>query len=421
MIVQPMGLDDMWNHEIGEIREDCLEDVECSDNFFENLLKGAPKKEIGHEEYSKNEPSDRSAGLKEIRMQEIEEIILKKAVFRNIDGNLCVWNGRYYRQLDSHLFAQEVRKLMSETDQKRISRFGRFRETYEYMLANEKLKKQFSAAEISASKHMIVFQNGMYDAENNKLVPWNHKYPVLFDINANYIEDEKVETPCMDSIINRATQNDKEVLKRFYQCLGYIYSQGNDAKKFFIFGTAPDSGKSIIGEFIAQTLGEENVSTLSLNDFSKQFALGTINQKVLNYNMDLPANELGSGVVQKLKQLTGDVRIDCEEKYVQGRTVVHHCKFLFATNHSIRLKQEDEAFYNRLVLIPFMYSVEEADKDYQLLEKLWQERDAIATRAAHAYRKLYKNNYIFAKSSMADDMLSKWKGHCETSFIKEFF
>ena len=357
----------------------------------------------------------------EIRMQEIEEIILNNATFRNIEGNLCVWNGRYYKQLNSVLFPQAVRKLMPKEEQKLISRFGRFKEAYEYMLANNRLKDQFSKEEEKTSKHMIVFKNGMYDAERDKLISSNDKYPVLFDINANYIGDFAVETPYMDQIINRASKNDAAVLKRFYQCLGYICSQGNEAKKFFVLGTAPDSGKSIIGEFLGKLLGAENVSTISLDNFGGRFALGTINQKVLNYNMDLSAVELDTSVVQRLKQLTGDARIDCEEKYVQGRTVTHHCKFLFATNHPIRLKQDDEAFYRRLVLIPFSYSVDEYEKDYDLQEKIWEERDAIATKAAHEYRKLLRHNFIFEKSDVAESIVNEWRSAGESELIKQFF
>ena len=144
-------------------------------------------------------------------MQEIEENILNYATFRNIEGTLCVWNGRYYKQLNSVLFPQAVRKLMPKEEQKRISRFGSFKEAYEYMFANNSLKEQFSKVEEKTYKHMIVFKNGMYDAERDKLISSNDKYPVLFDINAIYIGDFAVETPYMDQIINRASKNDAAV------------------------------------------------------------------------------------------------------------------------------------------------------------------------------------------------------------------
>lgn len=357
----------------------------------------------------------------EIRMQEIEDIVMQHDIFRNIDGNLCMWNGRYYRQLNALSFLEEVRRIMPKEQLDRVSRFGRFREAYDYMMANEKLKRQFTSDDMATAKHMIVFQNGMYNAEKDKLIASSSKYPVLFEVNAHYLGEGRMETPYMDSIIRNATQNDREILRRFYQCLGYIYAQGNEAKKFFVFGTAADSGKSIIGEFIGKTLGSDNIASVPLGKFGDRFSLGNISQKVLNYDMDLPAGKLDEAVVQKLKQLTGDARIACEEKFVQGRTVIHHCKFLFATNHPIRLKQSDEAFYRRMILIPFMHSVADEDKDYRLLDKLWEERDAIVTKAAHAYRELYRDNFIFAESGVADDMRDAWSNTCDSGEMKKFF
>lgn len=352
-----------------------------------------PVKKFGdNPEIPPKKENRREPRAQEIRMQEIEAMITEKAIFRNINGNLCIWNERYYRQLDLSLFTQEVRRLMPKEAQNRISRFSRFREAYDYMLANENLRGKFKEKDITAAKHMIAFKNGLYDAEKGRLIKSQPRYPVLFEIDAKYLDDPDVETPYMDQVINKATGNDADVLERFYQSLGYLYSQGIEAKRCVVLGTAPDSGKSLIGEFIQKTIGSDNVSNISLNNLGARFALGTINQKVLNCNMDLQATVLDKNAVQRLKQLTGDVRIDCEEKYLQSKSVIHHCKFLFATKHPIRLAHEDEAFYRRLLLIPFVNSVAEKDKDYQLPEKIWAERDAIATRAAHAYCRLYKNN-----------------------------
>lgn len=367
-------------------------------------------------------PTKDSSLLKDkqdIRMQEIEEYILANSTVRNINGNLCMWNGSFYKQLDLRLFTEEVRRILPQSSQKRISHFNRFKEAYEYMQANVKIST-FSEGNILSAQNTIAFRNTLYEARTRKLYKKTPAYPILFDIDACYLGEGKIDTPCFDEIINHASGNDEEVLKLCYQILGYIFSQGNEAKKFFVFGTAPDSGKSIIGEFIAKILGADNVSTIALSDFGGRFALGTINQKVLNYNMDLPATELDRNSIQKLKQLTGDQRIECEVKFVQGKTAIHHCKFLFATNHPIRLKYEDTAFFNRLILVPFINSVGEYERDYSLSHKLWEERDAIATKAAHAYSELLENNFVFQKSSLAEAMLCQWRDQCDNEQLRYF-
>lgn len=357
----------------------------------------------------------------EVRMQEIEKYLIQAATFRKINGFLCQWNGQYYRQLDSMQFSSTVRNLLPAEAENKISRFNRFKEAYNFMLINEELDQFFTEKEIIASKSMIAFQNGLYDGKTGEWQKLSPKYPILFNINAKYQEEEEPETPYMDSIILSTTGGDEDVLLLFYQVLGYLFSQGTQAKKFFIFATAPDSGKSIIGEFLGRMLGEDNISAIALNDLGQRFALGNIGKIALNYNMDLPSATLDKNAVQKIKLLTGDPRIECEEKFVQSRTVVHHCKFLFASNHPIQLKEDDEAFYQRIVLIPFLYSITDDEKDYQLPDKLWKERHAIATKAAHAYRELCENNFVFHTSQMADEILASWRGGYGQSLLDEFW
>lgn len=356
----------------------------------------------------------------EIRMQEIEDIIFNNAIIRNIDGNLSIWRGDLYQILDLQTFTQDVRRILPSASQKQIRSFNKFKEAYGYIQASPRLRG-FTDAEMEQVTHMIAFRNGIYEAKSQRLIASTSAYPILFNVNANFIQGSKREAPYFEEIINHATGYDQEVLELLYQVLGYIYSQGNMAKKFFVFGTAPDSGKSIIGEFIGKTLGGDNVSCIPLNDFGTRFKLGTINRRVLNYNMDLPAVEIDKNSVQQLKELTGDSRIECEEKYMQGKTVKHHCKFLFATNHPIKLKYDDEAFYRRMILIPFINSVAERDKDYDLLKKLWRERDAIATKAALAYSRLLENNFVFQKSELADKMANEWREVDDADLLKSFF
>ena len=74
-----------------------------------------------------------------------------------------------------------------------------------------------------------------------------------------------------------------------------------------------------------------------------------------------------------------------------------------------------------MILIPFINSVTEKDKDYELPEKLWRERDAIATKAAYAYSRLLENNFVFQKSELADRMINEWREVDNDDLLKSFF
>lgn len=361
----------------------------------------------------------KDSDIKIMRMQEIERFALDMLTIVNDRGSLRGWNGSAYPILTPITFAKEVRKVLPEYLQDKIPSYKSFSEAFQYMKANNSLTDAFSEENVEKAKKMISLQNGVVAADEKGLLRHSREYPIYFTVDAEYVSSDK-DASVMDNLIDRASGNDKSVKKLFYEVLGYIISQNSTAKKFFVFATAPDSGKSIIGEFIGRLIGDENTSNVELHNLGEKFVSGTISNKVLNYNMDLKASPVTQEVAQKLKQWTGDSKTDSECKYVQGESVYHHCKFLFATNHPIRLKEDDDAFYNRLVLIPFINSVDECDKDHDLGKKLWNARHAIVTKAVKAYRRLYENNFVFTQCRLAEDMIDSWRNRPSDYRIRLF-
>ena len=361
----------------------------------------------------------KDSDIKTMRMQELEKFALDMLTIVNDRGSLRGWNGSAYPILTPVTFAKEVRKVFPEYLQDKIPSYKSFAEAFQYMKANDSLVDAFSEEKVEKAKKMISLKNGVVAADEKGLLRHSREYPIYFTVDAEYTLSDR-DASVMDDLIDRASGNDKSVKKLFYEVLGYIISQNSTAKKFFVFATAPDSGKSIIGEFIGRLIGDENTSNVELHNLGDKFVSGTISNKVLNYNMDLKASPITPEVAQKLKQWTGDSKTDSECKYVQGESVYHHCKFLFATNHPIRLKEDDDAFYNRLVLVPFIYSVDECDKDHNLSKKLWDARHAIVTKAVKAYRRLYENNFVFTQCRLAEDMIDSWRNRPSDYRIRSF-
>ena len=86
------------------------------------------------------------------------------------------------------------------------------------------------------------------------------------------------------------------------------------------------------------------------------------------------------------------------------------CKFLFGTNHAIVLPDEDPAFENRLVIVPFARSVPLEQRDFSLAKKLEQERSAIIVRALWAYKGLRENRYHYAGDFRPNAVLGSGQG-----------
>ena len=80
------------------------------------------------------------------------------------------------------------------------------------------------------------------------------------------------------------------------------------------------------------------------------------------------------------KQLTsgGSDVVTAEKKFgALGRPESRFIKFLFAGNHLPRLRETDDAFWSRMVLVPFENQIKREERDPDLLDKLLKRSDYI--------------------------------------------
>lgn len=76
--------------------------------------------------------------------------------------------------------------------------------------------------------------------------------------------------------------------------------------------------------------------------------------------------------------------------------VTSYARLLLVTNHTLQSKTHDQAFYRRIICVPFKFPITPQEMDVNLLDKLWQERDYIVTAAIDAYFQLKNRNYVFS-------------------------
>lgn len=139
----------------------------------------------------------------------------------------------------------------------------------------------------------------------------------------------------------------------------------------------------------------DDVASLSVHQFGERFALSALADRAINISMDLPNGIFDSRSVAVIKQITGGDSLSIEAKNRQPYSDNIRCKLLFGTNHSIELKVRDEAFAQRILLVPFCFPVPAAQQDFDLLDKLKQEKRGIVYCALAAYREVMRRNYQF--------------------------
>ena len=274
--------------------------------------------------------------------------------------------------------------------------------------------------QVTDSKTRFFFRNGALNMQTGALEP-----VIPEDFFTSYIDCiypvGETGCPAFEQFLSSVSGGDQLIVQAIWEMIGYLLVPYDlDGKVFFVLQGIGNSGKSVLGSLIASFFNGESVSHLDIFRFKERFATSSLVGKRLNVSMDLPREKLSKEAIGTLKQITGKDTITVEAKFKEARSYKPTCKLLFGTNFPLLVADDDEAFLQRMVVIPFQYPVPEEAQDKHLLDKLMLERPAIAARAIDAYRALVSRNYEFIRPGGATvfgcppmiDVLLAFLDHC---------
>ena len=319
--------------------------------------------------------------------------------------NLYAFNGRCYDLLSS----DDVIRLYRDRVDNQLGgekSLWAIKQLYQYLLTDTSIAVEKVTCD--QNQRVAVLRNGVYDVMRGRLRKHNHKDLVFSWVDAEYCEDGRCKH--FRKFLRDVTGGDEILQERLWQAIGYMLTQSTEAKAFFVMGTAPNSGKSLLGNFIESLFDERYVSNIALNAFHRPFELAPIAGAAINVSLDLPAVRLNADAVSMVKQITGDDGFNVNPKHVSPFRYRSRAKLLFATNFPVELLEWDEAFWNRLVYLPFDYSVPRERQDFLLPERFQQERDAIVSEALRHVKPLVENHFQFPTTTRLDQRIQEWQG-----------
>lgn len=244
--------------------------------------------------------------------------------------------------------------------------------------------------------NIVAFNDCLLNLDTWTTAPHNPETFVTTRLYASFGSGKDGSCPVFQKMINEMTGGDIALQQRIWECLGYLLAPDQTGKCFILFQGVPDSGKSVVGKFLRGCFPHEDISALELNDLSGQFNMADLIGRKLCIDMDLPSNPFKARAVSNLKKLTGGDMVSTDVKFLSRSSFCSTVKFLFGTNHAVQVPKEDSAFINRIVVVPFAFSVEKQRQNHRLPELLAAERDAIVVKALTYYRELKGRNYCFA-------------------------
>lgn len=221
------------------------------------------------------------------------------------------------------------------------------------------------------------------------------------------------ESPAFRKLCEKAFDKDTLQQKKnaLYEIIGYCISDITGVKKaVFLLGPA-NCGKSVILRFIQRLIGEGEVSNVSLGNFAQKFSPVEMYGKTLNISGEVPSTALPGRALDVFKCITGGDRIDLERKGSQPFCGVITTKLLFAGNTLPTFAKVDgsDALTERMHILRFEHGVAEKDRDNNLEEQLWKERDSIVQYALQALAQFVNRNMTFISLQDEQELLTMLK------------
>lgn len=235
------------------------------------------------------------------------------------------------------------------------------------------------------------FKNGIYDLNNNKLLPHSSKYYFTTCVPYN-IATELKDTPETDKYFDLFFGDDKQTMMEF---IGYCFYASYEPIQCFIIllGNGGDGKSWFISNYLTKIIGEDNTSNIQLNELANDkdinFKNSELYHKYLNAGNELSSNDNKPINTAKLKMLTGGDNSNTSVKNQSDVRFSNYAKMIFTTNELPTFRDISEGFNRRANVIQ-VHKI----KDFKNIinrKKLNDEMESFVFKCIQAFKELLNN------------------------------
>lgn len=271
------------------------------------------------------------------------------------------------------------------------------------------------------SEYYIAFENGIYNLQTKEMTDFDKKYIITNKIRTNY--NPEAYSEIMDNTLDKICCYDKELRNLIEEMIGYCLFRRNSFEKAFILTGNGANGKSTLLEIIERMIGEENISSVALEELDERFKTYQLEGKLVNIGDDISNNYIEDN--STFKKLSTGQKVNVERKGKDPYDLENYSKLIFSANELPRINDLTDALKRRLIFIPFNAKFSKKDKDYDpfILDKLTQPEalEYLLKLAVDGLHRLIENNGF----EVPKQSLKLWEEYEEinnpvVAFLNEF-
>lgn len=282
---------------------------------------------------------------------------------------IYLYNGTFWAELEKGIFQKFLGEASAKMNVPIITaKYHRFRkELYEQFLATAYLP----TPESNNDTVLINLLNGTFEIspQGTKLRPFDRSDFITYQLPFDY--NPQAKAPLFESYLNKVLP-DPERQRVLAEYLGFVFiKHGSNAlkeeKALILYGTGAN-GKSVFFEVVNALLGNDNVSSYSLQSLTNDngYFRAKLANKLVNYASEINGN-LEASI---FKQLVSGEPVEARLPYGQPFILKQYAKLIFNCNELPKDVEHTNAYFRRFLIIPFDVTIPPQEQDKNLHTKI---------------------------------------------------
>lgn len=327
------------------------------------------------------------------------------------DGRLFLYNRKgVYEELSEVSLGKVLRTIMHE------GRWNSWKSPYEAEVVKVLQREAITVEEMNTNRNYINVRNGMFSLTTFTLHPHSPEFLSTVQIPIEY--NPNATAPHFMSFMKDITIDDSQLINVHQELVGYWLTVETKAEKAVYYYGGGANGKSVMASIVTALVGEDNVSSVPLSEFSQTFGMENLIGKSLNIAAE---NEMGGKALktENFKAIVSGDNITINIKYRPAINYRPYCRLVFLVNNLPDSSDVTEGYFRKIIIVPFPRTFKKEERNVELKNELLKELPGILNWAIQGLKRLRSNNYQFSECKAIKETESAY--HDEQNPVREFF
>ncbi len=200
--------------------------------------------------------------------------------------------------------------------------------------------------------------NALLAGDQDHLSP--HTPSFFSAVSVPYAFDQFAECPKWLAFVTRNLEQDESRINLLQEWFGYCLLPDTSQQKFLLMEGKGSNGKSVACAALTAMLGKANCSAVPLELFGDKFALSVTLGRLANIAAEV--GEIDKFSEGYIKSFASGDRMAFEKKYQPGFEATPTARLVIATNNRPRWSDRSDGIWRRMLLLPFLLTIEEGQK-----------------------------------------------------------